>query len=117
METNSRKSEKMSSSDLDLKTKAVRLLRELTEAHGVPGAEDAVRRIFQRELRDFGEMRADRLGSVACFRQGVEEGPKVLVAGHFDEVGFAVQGITPQGFLRIVALGGWWTHSLVAQRV
>jgi putative aminopeptidase FrvX len=28
----------------DLKTDALRLLRELTEAHGVSGAEDAVRR-------------------------------------------------------------------------
>lgn len=107
----------MISPDLDLKTEAVRLLRELTEAHGVPGAEDAVRRIFHRELKDFGGMKADRLGSVACFRPGDAKGPKVLVAGHFDEVGFAVQGITPKGFLRIVALGGWWTHSLVAQRV
>ncbi|MES2709824.1 MAG: M42 family metallopeptidase [Verrucomicrobiota bacterium] len=99
----------------DLKTEAVRLLRELTEAHGVPGAEDAVRRIFCRELKESGEMSADRLGSVACAGKG--EGPRVLVAGHFDEVGFAVQNITTKGFLKIVALGGWWTHTLVAQRV
>ena len=98
-----------------LESESLRLLAELTEAHGVPGAEDAVRKIFQRELSGQGEMRADRLGSVACFRPGA--GPRVLVAGHFDEVGFAVQSITPAGFLKIVALGGWWTHTLVAQRV
>ena len=29
---------------------ALSLLRELTEAHGVPGSEDAVRAIFRRRL-------------------------------------------------------------------
>ena len=99
----------------DSKTDAVRLLRELTEAHGVPGAEDAVRRIFLRELQGLGSVHTDRLGSAAVERAG--SGPRVLVAGHFDEVGFAVQQITPKGFLKLVALGGWWTHTLVAQRV
>lgn len=99
----------------DPKTDAVRLLRELTEAHGVPGAEDAVRRIFLRELAGHGTVHTDRLGSAAVERE--DSGPRVLVAGHFDEVGFAVQHITAKGFLKLVALGGWWTHTLVAQRV
>jgi endoglucanase len=99
----------------DPKTAAIRLLRELTEAHGVPGAEDAVRRIFLRELAGHGTVHTDRLGSAAVERE--DSGPRVLVAGHFDEVGFAVQHITAKGFLKLVALGGWWTHTLVAQRV
>ena len=99
----------------DLKTDAIRLLRELTEAHGVPGREDVVRRIFLRELAGCGEVTTDRLGSAAVERAG--DGPRVLVAGHFDEVGFAVQHITAKGFIKLVALGGWWTHTLVAQRV
>lgn len=94
---------------------AIRLLKELTEAHGVPGSEDAVRRIFLRELAGCGEVMTDRLGSAAVERAGA--GPRVVVAGHFDEVGFAVQQITAKGFLKLVALGGWWTHTLVAQRV
>jgi putative aminopeptidase FrvX len=101
----------------DLKTNALRLLRELTEAHGVSGAEDAVRRIFLRELASHGTAGTDRLGSAAVERAGNTDGPRVLVAGHFDEVGFAIQSITPRGFLKLVALGGWWTHTLVAQRV
>ena len=99
----------------DPKTAAVRLLRELTEAHGVSGTEDAVRRIFLRELAGHGTVETDRLGSAAVERD--DSGPRVLVAGHFDEVGFAVQHITSKGFLKLVALGGWWTHTLVAQRV
>jgi len=107
----------------DLKTNAVRLLRELTEAHGVPGAEDAVRRIFLRELQGCGTVQTDRLGSAAVEfpaaggSAAAPAPPRVLVAGHFDEVGFAVQQITARGFLKLVPLGGWWTHTLVAQRV
>ena len=44
-------------------------------------------------------------------------GPRVMVAGHMDEVGFLVQNITPDGFLQFVAVGGWWEHSLLSQRV
>ena len=94
---------------------AISLLRELTEAHGVPGSEDAVRAIFRRRLEGCGTFATDKLGSIACEREG--RGPRVLVAGHCDEVGFAVQNITPRGFLKIVGLGGWWTHTMVAQRV
>ncbi len=101
-----------------MRSEAIELLRELTEAHGVPGHEDAVRAIFRRRLDGRGDFRTDRLGSIVCERAAPEGGgPRVLVAGHCDEVGFAVQQITPRGFVKLVALGGWWTHTLVSQRV
>jgi endoglucanase len=40
-----------------------------------------------------------------------------MLAGHMDEVGFRVQNITPDGFLQFVPMGGWWEHTLLAQRV
>lgn len=94
---------------------AVSLLRELTEAHSVPGHEDEVRAVFVNQLRACGEISADKLGSVLCEIPG--EGPRVLVAGHMDEVGFLVQNITTDGFLQFVHLGGWWGHNLLSQRV
>jgi putative aminopeptidase FrvX len=87
-------------------TVALSLLSALTEAHGVPGHENAVRQIFQSELSSMGPIVGDALGSLACERPG-----------HFDEVGFAVQSITARGFIKFVPLGGWWSHALVAQRV
>jgi putative aminopeptidase FrvX len=98
-----------------VKDQAVSLLRELTEAHAVPGHEDEVRAIFVDELGACGALSADRNGSVMCELPG--EGPRVLVAGHMDEVGFLVQHITADGFLQFVAVGGWWEHNLLAQRV
>ena len=98
-----------------VKEKAISLLQELTEAHSVPGHEDEVRAIFVDELEDCGELSADRSGCVFCELQG--EGPRVLVAGHMDEVGFLAQNITSDGFIQFLAVGGWWEHSLLSQRV
>ncbi|MEN9975091.1 MAG: hypothetical protein RLZZ282_1097, partial [Verrucomicrobiota bacterium] len=98
-----------------MRTKAVSLLQELTDAHAVSGHEDEVRAIFVDELEASGELATDRNGSVFCETAG--DGPRVMVAGHMDEVGFLVQNITADGFLQIVALGGWWEHNLLSQRV
>jgi len=103
-----------------MKDSAFSLLRELTEAHGAPGHEDGPRAIFARELRPLGPLTTDRLGSVLCeVRQpdGRDSGPRVMITAHLDEVGFLVHHITEAGFLTIVPLGGWWTHTLLAQRV
>ena len=93
---------------------AISLLRELADAHSAPGFEEEVRSVFVRELNEIGEISTDGLGSVFC-ESG--EGPRVLVAGHMDEVAFRVQSVTPEGFIKFVALGGWWPHTLLAQRV
>lgn len=97
-----------------MRDEAIRLLGELTGADGVPGHEDEVRAVFMREMAGCGELSVDRNGSVLC---ATGEGPRVLVAGHMDEVGFLVQSITPEGFLRFVPVGGWWEHTLLGQRV
>jgi endoglucanase len=98
-----------------MRTKAVSLLQELTEAHSVSGHEDEVRAIFVDELAESGELSADRNGSVFCETGDV--GPRVLVAGHMDEVGFMVQNITSDGFIQFLGIGGWWEHNLLSQRV
>ncbi|MEN8695044.1 MAG: M42 family metallopeptidase [Akkermansiaceae bacterium] len=100
--------------DIAMKAEGLRLLEALTQAHSVSGYEDEVRDIFINELHEHGELGADKCGSVYC-KTG--SGPKVLVAGHMDEVGFRVQMILPNGFLKIVPVGGWWGHTLLAQRV
>lgn len=95
----------------------ISLLRSLTQAHSVPGFEDEVREIFTKELSGIGEIGSDRLGSTYCQSPAKGEAPRILVAGHMDEVGFRVQAINPAGFLTFVPVGGWWGHNLLAQRV
>ena len=98
-----------------MQAKGLQLLESLTQAHSVPGYEDEVREIFVNELREHGDLGSDQNGSVFC-SNGLS-GPRVLVAGHMDEVGFRVQSILPNGYLKMVPVGGWWGHTLLAQRV
>lgn len=92
-----------------------RLLKELTEVHGVPGYETEVRALMGRYLEPLGVIEQDRIGSLVC-RQG-ETGPRVMLAGHMDEIGFMVHHITKEGFLKFLPLGGWWDQVLLGQPV
>jgi putative aminopeptidase FrvX len=91
------------------------LLRELTEAHGVPGYEAEVRAIVRRHMEPLGALEQDRVGSLICC-QG-ESGPRVMLASHMDEIGFMVYHVTKEGFLRFHPLGGWWDQVLLGQQV
>ena len=93
----------------------LQMLKELTEAHGVPGYETEVRRLVRRYLEPLGAIEQDRIGSLVC-RQG-DTGPHVMLAGHMDEIGFMIHHITDKGFLRFLPLGGWWDQVLLGQRV
>ena len=91
------------------------LLKELTEAHGVPGYEHEVRALVRGYLEPLGEIEQDRIGSLAC-RQG-DAGPRVMLAAHMDEIGFMVHYVSDDGFLRFLPLGGWWDQVLLGQQV
>ncbi len=97
----------------------LRMMQELTEALGVPGQEDEVRGLMARYLAPYGELVRDNLGSIVARVAGPDagQGPRVLVAGHMDEVGFMVTHITDEGYLRFQPLGGWWEQVMLAQRV
>jgi putative aminopeptidase FrvX len=95
----------------------VQLLKELTEAHGIPGYETPVRAIVRRYLEPLGELSQDKIGSVICRKEGSSTSPKVMLAGHMDEIGFMVKHITKEGFLRFLPLGGWFDQVLLGQRV
>jgi endoglucanase len=93
------------------------LLRQLTEAHGVPGYEHGVRAIMRDLLGPLGELTGDRMGSVICRLDGQTGGSRVMLAGHMDEIGFMVKHITNEGFIRFLPLGGWWDQVLLGHRV
>jgi endoglucanase len=96
------------------------LLKELTEAYGIPGYEAPVRAVVRKYLEPLGEISQDKIGSVICKKSGPGEGaghPRVMLAGHMDEIGFMVKHITDEGFLRFLPLGGWFDQVLLGQRV
>jgi putative aminopeptidase FrvX len=101
-----------------LNNDTLQLFKTLTELQGAPGFEHNVRKFVRSQLENYtDEIVQDRLGSIFGVKRGLEDGPKVMVAGHMDEVGFMVTSITKSGLIRFQTLGGWWSQVLLAQRV
>lgn len=92
------------------------LIRELTETDGVSGFEGDIRAIFARRLKGVGDIVQDRMGGIVVRRKG-GSGPRVMLDCHLDEIGFIIQHVTKEGFLKFLNLGGWTGHVLGAQRV
>ena len=86
--------------------KTEKLLKELTDADGIPGYETEVRNVMRRYFEPLGEIDQDKTGSLICKQTGSTTEPKIMLAGHMDEIGFMVQRITKEGFYysEVVAL-------------
>lgn len=93
------------------------LLKELTDVSGVPGFEHEVRAVIRKHMEDYACIEEDRLGSIICKKEGASDGPKVMLSGHMDEIGFMVTHITKEGFVKFQTLGGWWEQVMLSQRV
>lgn len=96
----------------------LQMMKELTDANGVPGNEGEPREVMKKHIEPFAdEVVVDRLGSLIAVKNGNADGPKIMIAGHLDEIGFMVTRIDDQGFLSFQSLGGWWEQVMLAQRV
>lgn len=106
----------MQKEGLKMEQSTKEMFKTLTELQGAPGDEGRVRQYMSEQLEKYAdEVIYDRLGGVFGVKHG--EGPRVMVAGHMDEVGFMITQITKNGMLRFQPLGGWWNQVLLAQRV
>lgn len=93
------------------------LLQELSEAPGPSAFEEAVRTIMVREFTALdATIEYDGLGSVLATLPGNQNGPRIMVTAHMDEVGLIVQHIMEDGFIRVKMLGGILEQGLPDQR-
>ena len=98
--------------------KSLDLMTEIMEASGPTGFEREVNGIAKAYMEPYSdEVVVDKLGTVTFVARGGSERPRVLLAGHTDEVGFIVSTITKEGYLTFNPLGGWWDQVLLSQRV
>ncbi len=92
------------------------LLKKLSNAHGVSGSESSVFALIKKELKDHvDEIHEDPLGNLIAIKRGNKF--KVMLAAHMDEIGLMVKYVDEKGFIRFVALGGWYGPTLYNQRV
>ncbi len=96
----------------------LQMFKELTDANGIAGNERAPREVMKKYIGPYADtVETDNLGSVIAKKVGDANGPKIMVAGHLDEVGFMITQIDDKGFIKFQTVGGWWSQVMLAQRV
>lgn len=99
------------------KDETLELLKEITEAPGVSGYEGEIRNVIRKHMDGITTIETDKLGSIICKKEGASASPKIMLAGHMDEIGFMVKLVTEKGFVKFSPLGGWWDQVILSQRV
>lgn len=95
----------------------VALLKKICETPGVSGFEQRIRQLIHQEVKDLAdEVQVDNMGNLIAIRHGKSD-KRVMVAAHMDEIGFIVNHIDDDGFVRFLPLGGFDPKTLTAQRV
>ena len=95
------------------------LLKRLTEAPGVAGYEREVGNVVYHELKGYVDsIERDNFGNVISLKKAyVKNGPRIMLAGHMDEIGLIVKHIDEKGFLYFQTVGGISPQFLFSQPV
>ncbi|MFX1250014.1 MAG: M42 family metallopeptidase [Promethearchaeota archaeon] len=99
-----------------MRKESLKFLEDMSNGFGPSGFELGVTKIVKKYVEKFSdEITQDKTGSL-IFKIG-SKGPKIMLAGHVDEIGFMISGIDKSGYLTFNQLGGWWDQTLLTQRV
>jgi tetrahedral aminopeptidase len=100
-----------------MKPSSLDFLKRLMAAISPSGYEQDAVRVFRREAETFAAaVRTDVHGNtdIVIHPGGA---PRVMLAGHYDEIGFIVTLIDDKGFLWVAPIGGWDPQIPQGQRV
>jgi putative aminopeptidase FrvX len=96
--------------------RSVAFLKRLLDTPGPSGFESAPARVWREEAASFAAVETDVHGNAfATLNPG--GAPRVMLAGHLDEIGVMVVHIDDDGYVHFGAVGGWDSQVLVGQRI
>jgi putative aminopeptidase FrvX len=97
--------------------RSLAFLTSLLDTPGPSGFETAPARVWRSEAEGFADVvRADIGGnSLATINPGGS--PRLMFAGHIDEIGLMVVHIDDEGYVHFDPIGGWDSQVFVGQRV
>lgn len=92
------------------------VLKKLTGIYGPSGQEDQVAEYIISEIRTYVDtIEIDKLGNLIARKQG--PGPKLMIAGHMDQIGMMVTEVDDKGYIRLTNIGGINPHITHGERV
>ncbi|MBQ8002554.1 MAG: M42 family peptidase [Clostridia bacterium] len=86
------------------------LLKALTDPVSIAGSEQGISEVIKNLLAEQGceNIFTDRLGNIiGTYRCGKENAPRLMLEAHMDEIGLMVSGISDEGSLLFVSVGGF----------
>lgn len=95
----------------------VNFLERLLEEPGPSGFEARPARVWRSEAESFAEEVWSDVHGNSFARIGGEGRPRVMLAGHVDEIGLQITHVDEHGFVYVDGIGGWDPQVLVGQRV
>jgi putative aminopeptidase FrvX len=96
-------------------------LKRLLETPSPSGHERGIQQVVRDWAGEFAdEIRTDRHGNVIALRRPPKasrqaNAPRIMLAGHCDQIGLMVQHIDSDGFLYVQPIGGWDMQILLGQ--
>jgi putative aminopeptidase FrvX len=97
--------------------RSLEFLKRLLDAPGPSGFESRPARVWREEAESFAsDVRADVSGN-SMATVNPDGAPRVMLAGHVDEIGLMITHVDDDGFLYFAGIGGWDSQVLVGQRV
>jgi putative aminopeptidase FrvX len=102
-----------------MKPESLAFLKSLLDTPGPSAFEAAPARRWRAEAERFAaNVRADVSGnSFATYGGNADGRPRLMLAGHVDEIGVMVTYVDDDGFLSFDTIGGWDPQVFVGQRV
>ncbi|UWD34446.1 M42 family metallopeptidase [Mesomycoplasma molare] len=92
-------------------------LKEYMEIEGVSRYEDNVAKAIIKNTNSKNlNYEYDNFGSLIVTKKDHNNGPKIMISAHMDEVGYAVLDILDNGQIKVAAIGGIWPTVVVGTK-
>ena len=100
-----------------MEKKSLEFLKRLLDTPGPSGFEAAPARVWREEAETFAEnVHGDTTGN-SYATVNPAGSPRIMLAGHIDEIGLMITHVDDEGFVYFDGIGGWDPQVLVGQRV
>ncbi len=97
--------------------RSVEFLKRLLDAPGPSGFEARAARVWRDEAAAFADTVDADVSGNSMATVNPAGAPRVMLAGHIDEIGLMLTHIDEDGFLYFEGIGGWDPQVLVGQRI
>ena len=101
----------------DMQEKTLEFLKSFLETPSPSGFEESAQKLFAEYVRPYADRIETDVHSNVVAIKNPEGKPRLMLAGHCDEIGLMVNHITEEGFIYFVPIGGVSPSRLEGMRV